>query len=142
MAKLYADDVHEGTELPPLERCPDTMQLVKYAGAEEDWYQGHYDHNFAVSIGQKTVFAHGWLTFSFVVTAVTDWLGPDGTLKSARCRCLDTVYPGTELKLGGLVTKKYEENGERLFQIELHATGSDGKTYAQGTAVVALPSRN
>ena len=45
--QTYFEDIEEGTELPTLRKDPTTHQLVKYAGASGDYYQIHYDLNFA-----------------------------------------------------------------------------------------------
>jgi len=48
MAKqTYWEDVEAGSEVPALEKNPTTQQLVKYAGASGDFYQIHYDKDFA-----------------------------------------------------------------------------------------------
>ena len=47
--QLYFEDIEEGMELPTVEKNPTTQQLVKYAGASGDYYQIHYDLEFAKS---------------------------------------------------------------------------------------------
>src|SRR5688500_14517452 len=53
MAKplVYYDDLDVGDALPTLVKQPTTRQLVKYAGASGDYYEIHYDHQFAVKSG-------------------------------------------------------------------------------------------
>ena len=41
--QVYWEDIDEGSEVPPLVKEPDSLQLVKYAGASLDFYQIHYD---------------------------------------------------------------------------------------------------
>ncbi len=49
MAKqLFWEDVEEGTEITTLEKQPTTQQLVRWAGASGDFYQIHYDKDFAL----------------------------------------------------------------------------------------------
>ncbi len=45
--QVYWEDVTEGMELPSLVKNPTTQQLVRYAGASGDYYQIHYDKDFA-----------------------------------------------------------------------------------------------
>jgi len=138
---LHIEDVQVGTELPTLKRFVDTPRLVMYAGAEEDWYRGHYDHVYATSIGFPAVFGHGWLTFAFLMNVATDWMGPDGTVRSARCRYIRPAFPGTELTCKGVVTAKGRGDGEELATLELQAVDPNGQTLASAEAVVALPNR-
>ena len=66
--QIYFEDIEVGGELPALVKFPTTMQLVKYAGASGDFYQFHYDKDFAVSTGLKGVIVHGTLALAFLVT--------------------------------------------------------------------------
>ena len=58
---LYWEDVEEGTRVSPLEKHPTTQQLVMYAGASGDFYQIHYDNDFAKNNGLPGVIIHGAL---------------------------------------------------------------------------------
>lgn len=138
---LYAEDVQVGTQLPTLKRFVDTQRLVKYAGAEEDWFQGHYDHLFATGIGFPGVYGHGWLTFAFLMNVVTDWMGPDGTVKRAHCRYGRPVLAGTELTLKGVVAKIEREDGEELAALELQAVDPEGQVFGSAEVLVSLPNR-
>ena len=64
----YFDSVEIGQELPVLEKHPSTRQLVKYAGASGDFYEIHYDLEFARTTGLEGVIIHGALKNAFLVT--------------------------------------------------------------------------
>ncbi|MBF8265321.1 MAG: Acyl dehydratase, partial [Dehalococcoidia bacterium] len=70
--QIYYEEVEVGAELPPLIKHPTTQQLVKWAGASDDYYQIHYDKDFAMANNLPGVIVHGWLTFSFLGQLVTD----------------------------------------------------------------------
>ena len=65
-AQIVWDDVDEGTEIPPVVRHPSSQQLVKYAGASGDYYQIHYDKDFAQSTGLEDIILHGALKNAFL----------------------------------------------------------------------------
>ena len=44
---LYFEDIKIGMEIPTIKKNPTTQQLVKYAGASGDFYQIHYDMDYA-----------------------------------------------------------------------------------------------
>ncbi len=69
--QVYWDDVQEGTELPSLVKNPTTQQLVKYAGASGDYYQIHYDKDFAKNNDLENVILHGALKNAFLGHLVT-----------------------------------------------------------------------
>jgi len=72
-----------GEEIPELVKHPTTRQLVQYAGAQGDFYEIHYDQDFARSVGLPGVILHGLLKAAFLGQLVTDWHGDKGTLKTA-----------------------------------------------------------
>ncbi|MDA1215675.1 MAG: MaoC/PaaZ C-terminal domain-containing protein, partial [Chloroflexi bacterium] len=97
----YFETVQVGDKLTPLEKHTTTRQLVKYAGASGDFYEIHYDLEFARSTGLDGLIIHGALKNAFLAQAVTDWMGPGGKLKqiSAQYRGMDV--PGDTLTIHG-----------------------------------------
>ena len=81
-AQPYLDDVEVGLELPTLVKQPTTRQLVMYAGASGDFYEIHYDKDFAVDQGLPGVILHGALKSAFLAQVVTGWMGSEGRLVS------------------------------------------------------------
>jgi acyl dehydratase len=138
---VYYEDIEVGSELPSLVKYPTTMQLVKFAGASGDYYQIHYDKDFALANGLPGVIVHGWLALSFLGQMVTDWLGDKGTLLK-----LDGSYKGMnkvheEIFCYGRIKRKYEQDGKALVQIEIWAENPQGDKTVTGSATVTLPSR-
>ena len=78
--QIYFEDVSEGMELPAEVREPTTRQLVQYAGASGDFYEIHYDKDFAQSTGLDDVIIHGALKNAMLGAYVTGWAGPGATL--------------------------------------------------------------
>ena len=84
--QVYWDDVAEGMELPVLVKEPTTQQLVKYAGASGDYYQIHYDKDYAGANGLPGVILHGALKNAFLGQLMTQWIGPMGALTKLSCQ--------------------------------------------------------
>ena len=101
--QLHYDDVAEGDALPALEKTPTTRQLVMYAGASGDYYEIHYDQDYARSLGLPGVIVHGALKSAFLAQLVTDWMGERGALKrlSVQYRGMDMV--GQSMRCAGTV---------------------------------------
>ena len=140
--QVYWEDVDVGTEVTPLEKHPDPQQLVKWAGASGDFYQIHYDKDFAQANGLPGVIIHGWLTFSFVAQLVTDWMGDEGTLRKIGCSYRGLNFPGEDTICKGKVTKKYEKDGDHIVEIEARAENPRGEILVPANATVILPSRS
>ena len=73
--QIYFEDIEVGYELAPVEKHPTTQQLVKYAGASGDYYQIHYDKDFALANGLPGVILHGALKNAFLGQLMTDFAG-------------------------------------------------------------------
>jgi hydroxyacyl-ACP dehydratase HTD2-like protein with hotdog domain len=139
--QLYYENVAEGAELPGLVKYPTTMQLVKYAGASGDYYQIHYDKDFAVASGLPGVIVHGWLTLAFLGQMLTDWLGEKGTLLKLSGSYRGVNKVDEDIICNGKIVKKYVEDNKNLARIEIWAQNPRGDKTVTGIAVVALPSR-
>ncbi|MBN1176039.1 MAG: hypothetical protein JXA51_00010 [Dehalococcoidales bacterium] len=135
------EDIEAGNEIPALVKYPTTMQLVKYAAASNDFYQIHYDKDFALANGLPGIIVHGWLSLSFLGQMVTDWMGEQGKLVkiSGSYRGMNRV--NEDIICNGKVTKKYSEDGKNLVRLEIWAENPEGEKTVTGTAVVELPSR-
>lgn len=138
---LYWEDVEEGQELPPLIKRPTTRQLVQYAGASGDFYEIHYDKDFAQANGLPGVIIHGALKMAFLAQLVTDWIGEWGTLKRFSVQYRGMDVPGDTLTCKGRVTRKWVENGQHLVEAEIWLENGKGERTTPGSAVVVLPSR-
>jgi acyl dehydratase len=138
---IFYEDIEVGTGIPALVKYPTTMQLVRYAGASGDYYQIHYDKDFALANGLPGVIVHGWLTLSFLGQMLTDWLGEGGVLLklSGSYRGINKV--NEDIICNGKVTKKYVEESKLCARVEIWAENPQGEKTVTGSAVVMLPSR-
>ena len=127
-------DVHVGQELPELVKQPTTRQLVQYAGAQGDFYEIHYDQDYARGVGLPGVILHGLLKAGFLGQLMTDWLGDRGMLKSLEVSYRGVDMPNHPYRCRGRVTKV--EGAE----VELEIWGEDesGKRTSVGTATVEM----
>ena len=138
--QLYWEDINPGLELPNLVKIPSTQQLVKYAGASGDFYQIHYDKDFAISKGLPSVIVHGALKSAFLAQLLTDWIGFAGRLKSFSVQYRGMDVPDDTLTCRGRVTRKYQVENEYLVDCEIWIENSQGQTTTPGTATVVIPS--
>ncbi|HKB34757.1 MAG TPA: MaoC/PaaZ C-terminal domain-containing protein [Candidatus Dormibacteraeota bacterium] len=123
-----------GDALPELVKHPTTRQLVRYAGAQGDFYEIHYDQAFAQSVGLPGVILHGLLKAGFLGQLVTDWLGDRGTLTSFEVSYRGIDQPGRPYSCRGRVTKVEGD------QVELEVWGEDstGNRTTVGTATLEM----
>ena len=139
--QVFWDDVEEGTKLPEVVKNPTTQQLVKYAGASGDYYQIHYDKDFAKGNDLEDVILHGALKNAFLGQYMTDWMGPLGSLAMLSCQYRGMDSPGRPITAKGSVTRKYQEEGRNLVDCEIWLENTAGQKTTPGAATVELPIR-
>ena len=119
-------------ELPELVKHATTRQLVQYAGASGDFYEIHYDQDYARSVGLPGVILHGLLKAAFLAQLVTDWAGEDGRLQSLEVSYRGLDQPGRDFRCRGRVASV--ENGNA--QLEIWGEDAEGRRTTLGTASV------
>ena len=139
--QVYFDDVEEGMDIPTLRKDPTTQQLVMYAGASGDYYQIHYDLNFAKNNSLPDVILHGALKNAFLGQVMTDWIGEWGTLKKLSVQYRGMDVPGTPVFAKGVVKKKYRQEVENIVECVIWLETHEGQRTTPGYAVAALPER-
>ena len=140
-SQVFYEDIEAGSEIPSLVKHPTTMHLIKFAGASGDYYQIHYDKDFAQANGLPGVIVHGWLTLSFLGQLITDWIGERGTLVKLGGSYRGVLFPGEDIVCRGTVTKKYIEDDKHYVEARIWAENPKGEKTTPGSAVVVLPSR-
>jgi acyl dehydratase len=132
------NDLQEGTELPALEKQPSLSQLVKYAAGSGDFNPLHYDRDFFQARQIGSVIVHGRFKYAVLGELISRWLGHRGRIKTIACQFRGMDFPDQPLVAKGVVTRKWEENGERLVQVEVWTENAEGKRTTPGEAVVVL----
>jgi len=139
--QVFYEDIEVGSEIPSLVKRATRRQLVQWAGASGDFYEIHYDKDFALASGLPDVILHGRLKASFLGQMLTDWTGLEGNLKKYNVRYRGMDFPDQELTCKGKVTKKYVENNEHLVELDIWTENPQGEKTITGSAVVSLPAK-
>lgn len=132
-------DVSAGVELPTIVKRPTTRQLVQYAGASGDFYEIHYDKDFALAQDLPGVIVHGALKSAWLAQVVTDWMGPEGRLESFSVRYWAMDVPNDTITCTGKVVEVI--GADERVRCELTMTNGAGKVTTTGEATVILPFR-
>lgn len=136
------EDVREGMELPTIVKHPTRRQLVMYAGASGDFYEIHYDQEYARGNGLPNVIIHGALKSAWLGQLMTEWMGVAGHLKKLEVQYRGMDVPGSPVYVRGVVRRKYQEDGQNLVECEVWLENQQGERTTRGTAVVALPDKS
>ena len=129
-----------GARLPDLVVTPTSRQLVRYAAATNDFYEAHYDLEFARAAGLPGVISHGLFKLALFGRAVTAWAGPDCFVRevSATYRGLDLV--NEPFRVEAEVTEATTEDGLLVVTLEVRRISARGDRTTLGGAVVDVPA--
>ena len=138
--QVYLEDVAVGDELPELVKNCTPRQLVMWAAASGDFYEIHYDVEYARSIDLPGLVVHGALKNAFLGQLVHDWVAPSGRVVRYGCSYRGMDYPGVDLRCRGRVASVDADAG--TVQLEIWIENAEGTVTTPGDAVVELPRRD
>ena len=144
-ASVYFEDVEVGQEIPKFVRKTGVMEFNRFAAANEEFVPFHMEDEPAKPFGVDRLFGMGNLRFLYVHAALVKWLG--GLEGEAWIKKVGTQYRGYNLKdqtltVWGKVTKKYEQDGLHLVDLEIGVNNDNGENQGPGFATVVLPARH
>ena len=129
-----------GQPIPDLVVVPTSRQLVRYAAASRDWYEAHYDLEFARQAGLPGVILHGLFKLALFGRAAVSWAGEDAFVRRvhATYRGLDLV--NQPFRVTGQVVEATTEDGLHVVTLELKGVSAAGKETTLGGAEVDFPA--
>ena len=137
---LRWDDVKEGDELTSL-TFPISMRtlMIDVAGTR-DLYPIHHDREFAKENGARDIFVNTMFYEGLFGRIATDWAGPEAFLRKLRFDMKSPNCLGDAMTSRGWVTKKREEDGVRLLDIEIHLDNQIEKDATIANLTIELPA--
>jgi len=142
MTQVYFEDVTEGAEIPKLVQNCDSQRLVLWAAGSGDYYQIHYDKDFAQSTGLPECIVHGALKHALLGRLLHEWAGEGSKVTRVACQYRGMDMIAKDVTCRGVVTGKHSEGGHNVVELEVWTEDPKGNKTTPGTAVVELPSRN
>ncbi len=151
--QVFWDDINEGDPIPEIVKNCNSQQLVMWAAASGDFNQIHYDERIAKSQKLEDIIVHGALKAGFLGQLLWQFAGEKGSIRSYGCQYRGMDYRYQDIVCKGVVTKKYEEDGQHLVDLDIWTeTGTPmeddgrpknpvGQKTTNGTATVVLPAR-
>lgn len=140
MARLDADTVRPGQELPPLTKPAITKDTLKaYGAASGDPNPMHLDDEFARNSGYSGVFAHGMLSMGYLGEFLVQAGGHPAAIRRFKTRFAKLTWPGDVITCKGTVTAVRDEGGTRLVDCDIWTENQTGEKKLVGSATLALP---
>ena len=142
MAQIYFDDIRDGQDVTTLVQNCDSQRLVFWAAGSGDYYQIHYDKDFALGTGLPERIVHGALKHALLGRMLHEWVGGQGRVKQVACQYRGMDMIDKEVTCKGVVTGKRAEDGQNLVDLDIWTEDPNGNKTTPGTAIVTLPSRS
>lgn len=109
-------------------------------GIPEGPVRGHWDSNFARTIGVPAAYDYGPERIAWVCTLFTYWAGDDGWLKRLYVEVRRFNLIGDLTTLEAKVTgKRVDDDGDRVVECDFHAFDQRGEDHTVGKATIVLP---
>ncbi len=140
MTTLRAEHVEVGHDLPTRTVTVGRGDLVRYAGASEDFNPVHWNPRVAREAGLPDVIAHGMLTMAIAARTVTDWAGDPAAVVEYRTRfSRPVVVPdddrGTPVEVRGRVAARLDDH---LVRVDLVVTSGGTRVLSDARVIVRL----
>lgn len=134
------NEVSEGDELDPV-TFPITMRtlMIDVAGTR-DLYPIHHDRDFAKGNGARDIFVNTMFYEGLFGRLATDWAGPEAFLRKLRFSMKGPNCLGDTMTTRGWVTKKYEQDGQKLLDLEIHIDNQVETDATIANLTVELPA--
>ena len=129
--------VNVGDALPALDIHISSSLVVGGAAASRDFTAVHHDKKQAQAAGLPDIFMNILTSNGFMGRFVTDWSGPESTLKGIDIKLGAPNLPGMVMTITGEVTAKDDSN----HTVDVAVTGENNVwgMHMMGTVKVQLP---
>lgn len=141
-AEIYYEDIEISRDIPhQVKETLTARTFIKWASAARDFYEIHYDKDFARSVGLSDVIAHGPYKLALLERMLQEWMGDRGRLHKISCTHKASNFPGEILTCKGKIAKKYMKDGLNIIECDIWVENQNGLVCAPGSAVISLPSK-
>jgi acyl dehydratase len=139
-ADLSFEDFVEGQEFPTVTKGPMMVgHQVRWAGACDNYdSEFHHDESVARAAGLPGILLSGPLMASFLLTAVTQWLGKRARIVRFFDQNRGPTTPRDIAHLHGRVKRKYEQDGQAFVEVECWITNQKGEVTTPGSALAVV----
>lgn len=126
-----------GEKLPPLEIPITTSLIVGGSIATRDYTPVHHDKTAAQAGGLPDIFMNILTSTALMGRFVTDWAGPESTLKASKIKLGAPNLPGFVMTVTGEVSAKCDV--DKTVDIEVKGVNDGWGMHMLGLVKVALP---
>lgn len=131
--------VSEGDEVSSLEFPISMRTLMIDVAGTRDLYPIHHDREFAKDNGARDIFVNTMFYEGLFGRIATDWAGPEAFLRKLRFSMKRPNCLGDTIVSRGWVSRKYEDEGSQLLDLEIHLDNQLGPDATTANITIELP---
>ena len=115
---------------------------VRWAGATDNYdFEFHHDEYVAKAQGLPGIILSGPFIAAYLLSTVNQWVGRNARVVRYSDRNTGSTMPRDMLYLHGRVTRKYQEGGQCLIDLDCHVENQRGENTTPATATARAASR-
>jgi hypothetical protein len=133
------DTVAVGDVVPGFELPITAKTILLAAAGTRDYMPYHHNREFCHGVGVRDAFVNTTYNQALLSRGATDWSGPDVVVRSMTLQMTDQLCLGDTAQVGGVVTKKFEDDGHPSVELDL-TISADGRQTARAAIVLRLPA--
>ena len=137
MALDYAA-INEGDAIPALEQPTSEQDVLKFAGATWNWGEQFTNREGAARMGFRGPIVPGAMKQAILLQHLDRWLDGAGQVRRLQLSYRRPDIVGDALNIGGTITRKYEDHGEKALDLEIWVDNPEGERTIRGAATVAF----
>jgi len=133
-----------GEALPSIEKSIDQERIMVWARISGDFNRLHVDPEFAGNTPFKGTIAHGPMSLAFLNQLMMACFGEGWVLggKLLDVRFVAPIRPGDRIKIGGTITRVFEDQGMKQAECDLYIEKGDGQKAVLGRGIGIVVGRS
>lgn len=120
LSTLDWNSINDGEQITSITFPISLRTLMIDVAGTRDLYPIHHDREFAKKAGVRDIFVNTMFYEALFGRIVTDWAGPEAFLRKLRFAMKSPNCLGDTITSRGWVSRKYEEDGRKLLDLEIH----------------------
>ncbi len=134
---LDYDSIHEGDSLPNVQRRTTRLSVLQFMGGSWMWSESFFhDPEAAAAMGLPGPIIPGPYKHALVQQYLVHWLGRLSGIRRLQVSHRRPDVHDSLFTIGGTVTRKYEQDGHLLADLELFVDQESGDRSVRGAATV------
>ncbi|MFD9664263.1 MaoC/PaaZ C-terminal domain-containing protein [Rhodococcus sp. NPDC059968] len=133
-----SDDLVVGYELPAFSRTTDLGNWNRFAAVNDEFVHMHMDDDAGRAAGYPAAFGMGNLQWAYLHSALREWLGDNGEIRSLSCQFRSPNLKGQTVTARASVTDIERTSEETIVSLDIWTETEEGLQLAPGRSVVVL----